>query len=266
MLAVRTPDTFEYCRALGMDIEKWMKEGLIDIWITSGYFRLQEWDDIVKFSHRMMYPFGLPSMNRGSRTREQKRFGDLSSSRDERLRAGADSIWMFNYFHFPKDANFKLLKEAGDIDSLAFTNKVYVPDDLGRSMAKNFLKDGTSYFRRARAFMPDDVAVLKNGQTRVVGLRVGDDVGSATANGYNARVTLQLQVDKVPEDLTVKLNDGPLKHSTTRDGWIEFDVDPSRVKCDINQIVIERGDQPSDDLALKDLQLKVKYVSKTDTK
>ena len=52
-----------------------------------------------------------------------------------------------------------------------------MPNELGRSMAKNFLKDGTSYFRRAWALV-DDVAVLKNGQTRVVGLRVGDNVGS----------------------------------------------------------------------------------------
>ena len=34
-----------------MDIDKWMDEGLIDIWVTPGYFRLQEWEDMVKFSH-----------------------------------------------------------------------------------------------------------------------------------------------------------------------------------------------------------------------
>ena len=65
LLAVRTPDSPGYCKALGLDIEGWMEEGLIDIWIATGYFRLQEWERTVEIGHRYDVPVWASLANPG---------------------------------------------------------------------------------------------------------------------------------------------------------------------------------------------------------
>ena len=56
MMSVRTPDSPGYCKGLGLDIETWMKEDLIDVWVATGYFRLREWTDIVKTARKYDVP------------------------------------------------------------------------------------------------------------------------------------------------------------------------------------------------------------------
>ena len=52
LLAVCAPDSLEYSKTLGLDIQHWMREDLIDIWIASGYFRLQAWEKTVTLGHK----------------------------------------------------------------------------------------------------------------------------------------------------------------------------------------------------------------------
>ena len=103
LLAVRTPDTFEYSRALGLDLETWMKEGLIDIWITSGYFRLQEWSDIVKLAHSHDMPVWAATDESRVKDRENKNSVEAYRARIMNMRrAGVDAVWVFNYFFFSR--------------------------------------------------------------------------------------------------------------------------------------------------------------------
>jgi hypothetical protein len=262
ILAVRTPDTPEYSRALGIDIEKWMAEGLIDIWVTPGYFRLQEWGDIVKYGHSHHLPVWAAIddsrvMGRDNRNSIEAFRGRIMNA----WRAGADSIWIFNYFHFPKDPEFQLLNEAGDPGTLAFTNKIYTPDDLGQDMAWRFLANGSNYYKRARPFDPQKPEKLKAGSKRQIELRVGDDVAKAAASGHAVDTTLKLQADHVPDDLRVTLNGASLKQSGGQGGWFDFPVEPSQLKLGVNHVVISRGDTTTTDAVLKDLQLAINYKS-----
>jgi len=52
LIAVRVPDSVEYCRGIGLDIERWLKEGLVDLLITTCYFRLNPWEYSVELGHR----------------------------------------------------------------------------------------------------------------------------------------------------------------------------------------------------------------------
>ena len=260
LLAVRTPDTFEYSRALGLDLETWMKEGLVDIWITSGYFRLQEWDAIIKLAHSHGMPVWGSTDESRVKDRENKNSLEAYRARIMNMRrAGVDAVWIFNYFHFPPSREFQLLNEAGSIDTLAFTDKLYVPDDLGPQYARLYLADGLRYVRRQTLFAPAEPEMLKGGQSREVELRVGDDVSAAAAQGYAANVTLRLQADGVPEDLQVEINGKPLARTSSRDGWTEFAVEPSRVKLGVNRVTIRRGGAAAPGTVLKDLQLPITY-------
>lgn len=223
LLAVRTPDTFEFCRALGFDLERWMKDGLIDVWITPGYLRLQEWEDIVKLGHRHDIPVWASIDESRIKDRENKNSLEAYRARIMNIhRAGVDAVWIFNYFHFPPSPEFQLLKEAGSIETLAFTDKLYVPDDIGSDYARHYLVNGPSYRVRPKTFSPAEPAALKPDQSQEVELRVGDDVPSASAHGYRATVTLQIQAD----DVQVEMNGTPLKRSAMRPGWIDHAVHP----------------------------------------
>ncbi len=51
LVTARIPDSMEYCRAVGIDIESWIEQGLIDIVVASDYFRLNPWRYLVDRRH-----------------------------------------------------------------------------------------------------------------------------------------------------------------------------------------------------------------------
>ena len=57
LLAVRVPDSIGYCRAVGIDIEKWLADGLVDILITGVNFRLNPWSCSAILAHKYQRPF-----------------------------------------------------------------------------------------------------------------------------------------------------------------------------------------------------------------
>ena len=52
LIAVHSPDSVEYCRAMGLDLEHWMVQDLLDLWMPSGYFQLNDWGYSVALAHR----------------------------------------------------------------------------------------------------------------------------------------------------------------------------------------------------------------------
>jgi len=52
LVLVRVPDSHEYCRNIGIDLEGWMEKELIDIVLGSGYFRLNPWADLVRLGQK----------------------------------------------------------------------------------------------------------------------------------------------------------------------------------------------------------------------
>ena len=56
LIAARLPDSIGYSRAIGLDLKRWLDEDLIDIYIPSGYWRLQPWERSVELGHRYQVP------------------------------------------------------------------------------------------------------------------------------------------------------------------------------------------------------------------
>ena len=59
LVAMRLPDSVPYCRAIGLDIERWLADDLLDLLIPAGYLQLSPWETSVELGHRygaMVYP------------------------------------------------------------------------------------------------------------------------------------------------------------------------------------------------------------------
>ncbi|MBN2211747.1 MAG: family 10 glycosylhydrolase, partial [Sedimentisphaerales bacterium] len=56
LISIRVPDSVDYCRAIGLDIEKWLQEGLIDIVTGGGYFKLEPWENLVALGKKYDVP------------------------------------------------------------------------------------------------------------------------------------------------------------------------------------------------------------------
>ena len=52
LLAVRVPDSVEYCKFIGLDLERWLQGGLLDLLMVSGYTQLNPWEYSVQLGHK----------------------------------------------------------------------------------------------------------------------------------------------------------------------------------------------------------------------
>jgi hypothetical protein len=129
LIAVRVPDSVEYCRGIGLDIERWLREGLVDVLITTCYFRLNPWEYSVELGHR----YGVPVYASLSESRvNEKVHGEVGEfTRDwntesyraramEAWHAGVDDICMFNIFN----PNRPQWRELGDPKTLEGLDKL----------------------------------------------------------------------------------------------------------------------------------------------
>jgi len=149
LLAVRAPDSLGYAKALGLDLERWMKDDLIDIWIATGYFRLQDWSETVAIAHQHEVQLWAALDDSRIVKRDNRNSLEVYRGRIQNAwNAGVDAVWLFNFFYGRDDPQFQLLKEAGDPDSLARTSKVYVAEGRGFGGAGHFLKNGERFFTR----------------------------------------------------------------------------------------------------------------------
>ncbi|MEA3401449.1 MAG: family 10 glycosylhydrolase, partial [Armatimonadota bacterium] len=113
LVSVRVADSVGFDRDMGLDIERWLEEDLVDILITTCYFRLNPWEYSVELGHRYdvaVYPCLSDSRVRGE-TRFHRR--SVESYRGRAMNAwtaGADGIHLFNFFN----PDSPVFREVGD--------------------------------------------------------------------------------------------------------------------------------------------------------
>lgn len=105
LVAVRVPDSVGYCRTIGIDLEKWMDEKLVDMVIGSGYFQLNPWKTTADLVHKHGCRF-YASLDEARNQPKRAPLGLLpgrSVNRSfylprlrEALQGGADGVYLFN--------------------------------------------------------------------------------------------------------------------------------------------------------------------------
>jgi len=251
LLAVRTPDDIEYSTAIGLDIETWMEESLMDIFLPSGYFRLNTWEYSVDLGHEhgvQVYP--CLSETRVGDENPSKRFRGLAYSlraSDECYRgrtmngwhSGADGIYIFNVF----DPHREMFWEIGDPDTLWTLDKVYFPSVRGSGSVA-----GGGYphedYNNIPILNPDEPRPLNPGDMETVDIRVGEQV-QRPEDQHTPGITLSIVIRPEPIDtdsVDITINDSPL--SGSKEGQlIECSVDPATVKAGTNTVGVRDHEQ-----------------------
>ena len=197
-LAVRVPPTLSDATRIGLDVEAWMAEGLVDIAIAGGGF----------------IPFETPI---GEFVEAAEGSGCLVYGCIERLRpalddeviraiaarhydAGASGIYLFNYFSKPPEWKRRMFAELADPAALARLDKRYQMEntrfrwDYGRDLSDRDLHDYA--FQNAVPASQLPVALAETLTPRGPTLRFGisDDVAAASEEGVLKSCVLSLKL------------------------------------------------------------------------
>ena len=192
---VRCPATLEKCHAIGLELETWVAEGLVDYLAPAPH-----WDSATDL------PFeSFAAMTNGSTCRvlgctsEQVGPGQYPLPPAAALRAGAmnawqqgvDGIYVFNFHHQTTynvdDAD--VLSQLGSPETLAFRDKLYVI--AGTYDALKRVPHETTIFEGWEHQLP---VTLQEGSGTAVRFRVDDDLETAASRGILDGVTLELIV------------------------------------------------------------------------
>ncbi len=243
LIAIRVPDSVGYCQDMGFDLRQWLQEGLIDILVTTGYFRLNPWDYSVKLGHQ--YQVAVYPCLSDSRVIGESRFrrSSLEGYRGRAMNAWAakaDGIHLFNYFN-PTTA---LWTECGDEKTLAELNKLYFVT-VRDGDPNAFLANGDQY-QTVPVLTPTHPMPLEMGQTLTLPIVIGDDFSAADETSTKPNVTLHMECPLVlqAKSLQVRLNGTELVDPTGKEGWIDYQVDTKTVKRGINMVEIDLVNAP----------------------
>lgn len=211
LLAARIPATISDCRKKGLDVQEWVKRGLLDFITLGVHWRGEPAMPVAEFKKQS--GFGIPvyaSLDDGTyNPREVYSHGMYRGMASHALAQGAAGIYLFNYFFTayneagqklkPEEGTLvcrtiapELLQELGSLETLKKRNKVYM------------LSDGaTSYDLTPNSQLP--LPVQQNAETNIF---VGDDVSAEQPQ----EVILFIRTN-TKDPFSVSINDRPLQQT-----------------------------------------------------
>jgi hypothetical protein len=240
LVSMRTPDSAEFSRDCGLDLATWLKEGLLDILITTDYFRLNPWQHSVKIGHDhgvKVYPTLTDPRVKGETRFKRTSNAAYRARAANAWAAGADGLYIFNLYDL--EGTTPLWKELGDPAELALKEKLYFVAELdGRR--SSWLADGEKYFK-IPMLTPTNQVQLSTTQAYKTTIEVADDLAAAARAGYETRATLHLEVPGLGDArrLRVSLNGKVLPAGSAKEGWVDLPVTAEQLLSGQNDLAIE---------------------------
>jgi hypothetical protein len=275
LVAIRVPDSADYCKGMGLDIVRWLEEDLVDLLSVSDYFRLNPWEVSVQLGHKYDVPV-YPCLSESRVNPDHSKL--RHSPQCYRARAmnawnsGADGVYLFNLFN-PRSP---VWRELGDPKALEKLDKVYFVSVRGSKSSANpnfWLEDGKR-FDNLKRLSPDNPLPLKAGEKQVVSLSIGDNVLGAKNEGIAPELKLRLlaalrhaqggehgRTAKLTnaDDLAITLNGKPLSGGVLSQGWLEYLLPPELVVKGQNNFEILLKPESKEAPVLQDLLVWVRY-------
>ncbi len=237
LVSIRAPDSVDYSREIGLDIERWLAEDLVDQLVTTGYFRLNPWEYSVQLGHRYGVPV-YPCLS-DSRVKGETRFrrSSAASYRGRALnawRAGANGIHLFNLFN-PQSEVFR---QVGDPQVLQSMDKLYFVTVRDGSPSK-FLAGGQKH-RHEPLLTPSYTKTIGNQSALTAHITIGDEVSDAEQQRSRKRFVLHLELPRLrsPEQVLVRFNGQSLSDGVLKDGWLDLPIPPHCMLQGENRIEI----------------------------
>jgi hypothetical protein len=268
LVAVHCPDSAEYSRAMGLDLERWMQEGLFDLWIAGGTFQFNDWDYSVELARKHGVKV-YPSLD-NPRVKDELAVKMRGTPKAYRARAasvwgvGADGVNIFNaadVFDIAKESSRatpedSLWNQLADPQRLAALDRDYFASPLGavNSSAGNY---PMAPFQNAETLNGRSPKKIAPGGKAKAGMFVGDDLSMAG----EPKLKLRLRFKSPPKQelLEIKFNDQSLRSDRIDEQWAEFAVSPSAVRRGRNEIQATLAEGAKSPLVWTDALLEVRY-------
>ena len=228
LLLIRVPDSEKYCRSVGIDLEKWLTKGLVDIVVGSGYFRLNPWEYLVelgnKYGVKVYAGLSEPRVKKESPLLKRLQSPVYRARSATALQAGVDGIYIFNEYN----TRIKYLSEIGNKNKLIDKNNLYFVTYRNAS-PNSYLKDGYNY-SNIPIITPSDPISIGSDSVEFK-LEIGDE-------NYQAKIALILYSQGGdPEVVKAYLNGTKLKFKkTTDEGLSVFEISMESVKPGENNL------------------------------
>lgn len=252
LLSVRVPDSAEYARFLGLDLESWLSEGLVSLLCTASYLQLDDWEYSAALGHRSGVPV-YPSLDE-TRIRDQEA-NALRMSPDgmrarcaNALNAGADGVLLFNYIvDDVKNGSerYDVISDIANPDLLKRKAMRYFASFLGIGAVAGGAPPHNGYIRIPTL---NPAAPLELENAGEVSVYIGEDC----AGRQNA--ILDLVCEAEPGTFSVLVNGILAGTAEPRDGKASLEIDPALLKPGRNRITFHM----SGFLRLLDLSVLVK--------
>ena len=246
LVAVRVPDSVDYCRDMGFDLPRWLEEGLVDLLATTCYFQLNPWSYSVALGHKHGVPV-YPSLSE-SRVVGQSRFSRASvecyrGRAANAWLAGADGMYLFNFFDVSSSRS-PVLRDIGDAKELQFKDKLYFV--TVRDGNPNSYLAGGDRFLSVPILGPGHPKTITPGAPLKVNLTIGEDVAAARQAGREPKLECHVQMPLLrrPEQVAVKFNGQVLSGGKLSRGWLDLPLPPDCVRRGENEVEIAMGPQP----------------------
>ena len=265
LIAIRTPDSVGYCRAVGIDLEKWFSRKLVDIWTSTGYFQHEQWPTTVAFARK----YGVrcyASMDESRIPGYAKRnnypiIPGRETVPNYRARfaaafaAGCDGLNLFNL-------EYGRLTELTRDDPRALDGKekLYFATERGSGGYRpySWLVDGDR-FNNMPKVDPAYAVGIGPGKPYAFDLMLGEDFAAAEKRGLEPRVTVLALVDE-KTSVTVTLGGRRLVATGEEKGAVAFDVDPKLIRRGLNEFAVASAKKN----VLHDFAVHVTYAPRTD--
>ena len=265
LVAVRAPDSAECSAAIGLDVLRWLKEQWIDVLVVSDYYRLNPWETSVALGRQYdvpVYPSLSESRIRDPEARKVRNSPACYRARAaEAWQAGADGIYIFNYFN-PRGP---IWRELGDVKTLAGLERVYCASVRGVNPIRSWIPQGER-FLHLPTLCPERPLILTAGKPAATEIRLAETlVSSAGSPSPMPDVQMQVRTDGLssPAGLKVTFNGQPLSEGRISDKSIFFRVDPKTLRAGANQVEFELKPGTSGKPKIQDLLVWVRPSSES---
>ena len=260
LVSIRVPDSVGYCRAMGLDVERWLEEGLVDMMAVSCYFRLNPWEVSVALGHKHGVPvYPCLSETRMSDAEAQSLRASDAAYRGRAMAAwaaGADGIYMFNLSETTRD----IFKQMGSPASMKTLDKVYTTGARGVRGANSWLANGLRFLNR-KVVSPESPLVMRPGKTSELTIDIGDDMQALEREGSLPRVQLRIRpvAEMDPARWSIRWEGEPLQEGRRVENWIEYSVDPRLVRRGANRLALAVASEGNKEVKLNDLVVWVRF-------
>jgi hypothetical protein len=261
LVAIRVPDSIEFCRAYGIDLETWLEEGLLDILTTGDYFQVNPWEYTAQLGHKYgVAAYASLSQSRIEAQLDRNAIESYRARASNAWRAGVDGIYMFNIFN-PSLPHFQ---ELGDPVRLQRANKIYTLNYVNNyTRSARTVESPNTWVINGAQYINTPLLSPRNPQLVRNPVRLELDVAEQV--GANATVLLRLQVSsaKSGNELAVRLNGQALGNGTVVQGWVQYAVNPTLLAQGSNQIELQAnpvsGQSTIPTVMVEDLALHIRY-------